>query len=123
MSEKHELIEAECDADTDTAPTIVQMCSWLGVSRSGFYQWRSCPESALAQRRVELKLLITRAFEDSDGTYRYRRVGAQLTCWGVAAGLELVRDLMRSWAWWRASLGRGDRRRPSRAALDRSPTW
>ncbi|MGH8526905.1 MAG: IS3-like element ISAar4 family transposase, partial [Gammaproteobacteria bacterium] len=77
MSEKYELIEAEYDPDTTGAPTIVQMCSWLGVSRSGFYEWRSCPESAMAQRRAELKILITKAFEDSEGTYGSRRVAAQ----------------------------------------------
>lgn len=95
MSEKYELIEAECDAGTAAAPTIVRMCSWLGVSRSGFYEWRSCPDSAMAQRRAELTVLITEAFEDSDGTYGYRRVAAQLARWGVTAGLELVRGLMR----------------------------
>jgi transposase InsO family protein len=31
----------------------------------------------------------------SDSTYGHRRVHAQLTRWGVAAGLELVRQLMR----------------------------
>ena len=47
-----------------------------------------------AKRRKELKLLIAKAFEDSDGTYGYRRVAAQLTRWGVRAGAELVRALM-----------------------------
>ncbi|MFD7445886.1 hypothetical protein [Streptomyces sp. NPDC059909] len=36
------------------------MCGRLGVSRSGCYDWRSRPESATAQRRDELKLLITK---------------------------------------------------------------
>ena len=47
------------------------------------------------KRRNELKLLIAKAFEDSDGTYGYRRVALQLARWGVQAGLELVRGLMR----------------------------
>jgi transposase InsO family protein len=71
------------------------MCKWLGVSKSGYYEWRSRPESATARRRKELKLLITKAFEDSDGTYGYRRVARQLARWGVTAGPELVRALMR----------------------------
>jgi transposase InsO family protein len=71
------------------------MCSWLDVSRSGFYDWRYRTESAAAGRRQELRLLITKAFEDSDGTYGYRRIASQLARWGVAAGLELVRALMR----------------------------
>jgi transposase InsO family protein len=95
VSERYEFIDAEYDAGAAPAPTIMQMCAWLKVSRSGFYDWRSRPESATAKRRSELKLLITKAFRDSDGTYGYRRVAAQLARWGVRAGLELVRALMR----------------------------
>ena len=48
------------------------------------------------ERREELKdFLIKKAFDDSDGTYGYRRVWWQLARWGVRAGLELVRALMR----------------------------
>jgi transposase InsO family protein len=71
------------------------MCAWLEVSRSGYYEWRSRPESATAKRREELKLLIAKAFDDSDGTYGYRRIWWQLARWGVRAGAELVRALMR----------------------------
>jgi putative transposase len=96
---RYEFIDAEyatgTAADTAAAPTITQMCTWLEVSRSGFYDWQSRPESATAKRREELKLLITKAFEDSDGTSGYRRVAAQLARWGVRAGRELVRQLMR----------------------------
>jgi transposase InsO family protein len=98
VSEKYAFIEAEHAAVagyTACAPTVTQMCGWLQVSRSGFYEWRSRPDSAAAKRRNELKLLIAKAFEDSDGTYGYRRVALQLARWGVQAGLELVRALMR----------------------------
>ena len=94
MSDKYELIDAEY-ATGPAAPTITQMCEWLGTSRSGFYEWRSRPESATAKRREELKILIRKAFDDSDGTYGYRRIWSQLARWGVRAGLELVRVLMR----------------------------
>ena len=47
------------------------------------------------EKEGELKLLIAKAFEDSDGTYGYRRIALQLARWGVQAGLELVRALMR----------------------------
>src|SRR5438034_8306529 len=82
-------------ATSGAAPAIARMCAWLEVSKSGFYEWRSRPESATAKRREELKLLVKKAFDDSDGTYGYRRVWAQLARWGVRAGLELVRALMR----------------------------
>lgn len=94
MSDMYEFIDAEY-ATGNNALTVLQMCVWLGVSRSGFYEWRSRPESATARRREELRLLIKKAFDDSDGTYGHRRVWAQLARWGVRAGLELVRALMR----------------------------
>jgi putative transposase len=73
----------------------VRMCVLLEVSRSGFYEWRDRPASATASRREDLKELIVVSFEDSDGTYGYRRVHADLFDWGVACGPELVRALMR----------------------------
>ena len=99
VREKYEFIDAEyAAAATDkatTAPTISQMCHWLGVSKSGFYEWRSNPGSATAKRREEIKLYVKKAFGDSDGTYGYRRVHAQLARWGIECGAELVRALMR----------------------------
>ena len=127
MTEKYEFIDAEyagtAAADAASAPTLTQMCAWLGISRSGFYDWRSRPESATAQRRNELRLLIVRAFEGSDGTYGYRRVAAQLARWGIRAGLELVRALMRELGLSRASRGPGGRRQRGRARPGRSQTW
>ncbi|MGA5454947.1 IS3 family transposase [Streptomyces umbrinus] len=76
------------------AYSVEFMCGRLGVSRSGYYDWRSRPESATAQRREELKLLIKKAFDISDSTYGHRRIQAQLDRWGVAAGMELVRCLI-----------------------------
>jgi putative transposase len=98
VSEKYEFIGAQyanVPAGGGNAPTITCMCRWLGVSKSGFYEWRSRPESAAAERREKLRLWITKAFGDSDGTYGYRRIWWQLARWGVPAGPELVRALMR----------------------------
>ncbi|WP_353961753.1 IS3 family transposase [Streptomyces sp. NBC_01619] len=71
------------------------MCERLDVSKSGYYDWRRRPASAADRRREELKLLVQKAFGESDSTYGYRRVHAQVARWGHAAGLELVRQLMR----------------------------
>jgi putative transposase len=98
VSEKYAFIETEhatVAAATACAPTITQMCSWLQVSRSGFYEWKSRPDSTATKRRNKLKLLIVKAFNYSDATYGYRRVALQLARWGVPAGPELVRALMR----------------------------
>ena len=94
MSEMYEFIDAEY-ATCDTAPTITRMCAWLEVSKSGFYDWKSRPESATAKRQQQLGLIITRIFEDSDSTYGYRRIAGQLARQGTVAGPELVRKIMR----------------------------
>ena len=76
-------------------PSVVKMCIRMEVSRSGFYEWRNAPESATAKRRGILALYVKKSFDDSDDTYGYRRVHADLAAWGVPAGPELVRSLMR----------------------------
>ena len=95
VASKYEFID-EMRLDTaECAYSGEFMCGRLGVSRSGYYDWRSRPESATAQRREELKLLIKKAFDISDSTYGHRCIQAQLHRWGISAGLELVRRLMR----------------------------
>ena len=94
MSDKYVFIDAEYATGT-AAPTITQMCEWLRASRSGFYEWRSRPESATVKRRQRLGLAIKDVFDDSDGTYGYRRIAAELARRGIVAGAELVRRLMR----------------------------
>ncbi|WP_051753019.1 hypothetical protein [Streptosporangium amethystogenes] len=68
---KYELIDAEkaCHA-------IARMCTWLNVSRSGYYEWRERPTSATAQRRALLTQLVAEVFADSHETYGYLRVHA-----------------------------------------------
>ncbi|SNS86312.1 Transposase InsO and inactivated derivatives [Actinomadura mexicana] len=90
MSARYEFIDAE---KADHA--IVDMCAWLRVSRSGFYEWRSRPLSATAERRERLKTLIEAIFAANHETYGYRRVHAVLARSGEEASPELVRQLMR----------------------------
>ncbi len=71
------------------------MCKWLGVSSSGYYEWRRRPQSATAARREKLKQLIVVIFELSDETYGYRRIHAALLRSGHACSPELVRALVR----------------------------
>ncbi|WP_407929292.1 IS3 family transposase [Jiangella alkaliphila] len=99
VSEKYEFIAAEYahnSADNvNDAPSLKQMFTWLGVSRSGYYDWRDRPPSATTRRREELKLKIEALFDHNDRTYGYRRIHAELLRGGEQAGPELVRDLMR----------------------------
>jgi putative transposase len=94
VTDVYEFIDVEY-ATCHNAPAVTQMCAWLEVSKSGFYGWKSRPESATAKRQEKLRLLIRKIFDDSDGTYGYRRVAGQLARQGIAAGGELVRRLMR----------------------------
>ncbi|WP_327365119.1 hypothetical protein [Streptomyces sp. NBC_01217] len=67
---KYEFID-EMRLDTvEYAYSVEYMCNRLDVSRSGYYEWRGRPDSATAQRRDELKLLIKKAFEDSARIHR-----------------------------------------------------
>jgi len=82
VTDKFEFIDAEyaiyLESGEQHVPSIVKMCIWMEVSRSGFYEWRNAPESATAKRRGVLALYIKKSFDDSDETYGYRRVHADL---------------------------------------------
>ena len=119
MTEKFEFIDAEYavyqESDDMHMPSIVKMCRWMEVSRSGFYEWRDKPESATARRRGILALVVKKSFDESNETYGYRRVHADLVAWGVPGGPELVRSVMRELGLepcqprpWRFSLTEGD---------------
>ena len=97
MSEKYEFIGAEyaaLPAEGD-APTVVQMCVWLGVSKSGFYDWQTRPESEASQRRELLKIKIKALFEANNEEYGYRRIHAALVRGGESVDDETVRKIMR----------------------------
>jgi len=95
VASKYEFIETMQLDTAEYAYPVEFMCEHLGVSKSGYYDWRRRPDSATARRREELKLLAKKAFDMSDSTYGYRRIHAQLLRWGHTAGPELVRQLMR----------------------------
>ncbi len=94
MTDVYEFIDAEY-ATRENAPAVTQMCAWLEVSKSGFYDWKSRPESATAARRAKLALIIRKIFDDSDSTYGYRRIAWQLARQGTVASPGLVRKVMR----------------------------
>ncbi len=95
---RYEFIDVEkatMNGDGTRRYSVKQMCRWLRVSTSGYYDWLGRPASAAAQRREQLTPLVVKAFTDADGRYGYRRVHAQLARWGRHCHRELVRDLMR----------------------------
>ena len=99
MSEKYAFVDAECaaapGAESGNAPSTMQMCRWLGVSRSGYYEWRSRPQSESEKRRELLKIKIKALFEANNEEYGYRRITEALRRGGEQADDETVRKLMR----------------------------
>jgi len=89
VSSKYELI----DAETATY-SIVKMCVWLMVSRSGFYEWRDRPESATASRRAELTALVVGVFDEFEQRYGYRKIRFTLAQRGVEISEWLTRSIM-----------------------------
>lgn len=98
MSAKYAFIDAQKatrNADGSSRYQVRQMCTWLAVSTSGFYEWCSRPASASQQRREELGVLVEHVFAEHDGTYGYRRIHAVLARMGRHCDPETVRSIMR----------------------------
>ena len=98
MSAKYAFIDAQRavrNSDGTRRYLLVQMCRWLEVSTSGFYDWATRPISATKAWRQELALVIEQLFADHDGTYGYRRIHAALARAGRHCDPETVRSIMR----------------------------
>lgn len=75
---------------------VSTMCRLLGVSRSGYYAWRSRPPSARQIADAELTRAIVRIHEASRGTYGRPKVHAELAYEGRPARESYVARLMRA---------------------------
>jgi putative transposase len=84
------LIEAE-----KAQHPVSLLCSVLGVSRAGFYAWSGREPSARERCDRELLALIKEIHRDSDGSYGWPRVHAELRHRGVRASRKRVARLMR----------------------------
>ena len=74
------------------------MCEALGVSRSGFYAWRSRPRSRRSLDDEALGAQVRNSFIGSDRTYGARRVWHDMLESGHRCGLHRVERLMRAQA-------------------------
>ena len=71
------------------------LCEALGVSRAGFYAWRTRPPSARARANDQLLTRVRSSFLASDRTYGARRVWHDLLADGVSCGRHRIERLMR----------------------------
>ena len=73
---------------------IRTMCHAMRVSPSGYYAWRTRPESRRRRYDRELTQAIRLLHAESDGTYGSPRLHAELTASGFACGRAKVARLM-----------------------------
>lgn len=76
---------------------IVRMVELLGVSRSGYYDWRNRATGApgpRAARREELKAAVLAAHTESDGVNGAPRITADLRAAGMVVNRKTVAEIM-----------------------------
>ena len=76
------------------------LCEALGVSRSGFYAWRTRPVSRRARTDARLLVDVRTSFLMSDRTYGARRVLDDVRDAGHVCGRQRIARLMRQAALW-----------------------
>jgi putative transposase len=99
------------DAERADYP-VALLCRMLGVSKSGYYAWRSRPPSERRQQDALLTEKIREIHSRSRETYGYPRVHAELRSLGIICGRRRVARLMRA-AGLRGCM-RGKRRKTTR---------
>jgi len=90
---KYAWIEAQHVAGTFR---VEVMCELLGVIRSAYYAWKSCPPSARTCEDERLTLLIHNAFEQSRKTYGTRRIQCDLKALGERVSTRRIGKLMKN---------------------------
>ena len=83
------------DAEKASYP-ITMLCRMLGVSKSGYYAWRSRPPSKRSREDATLTEKIREIHGRSRQTSGYPRVHAELRSLGVRCGRRRVARLMRA---------------------------
>jgi putative transposase len=74
---------------------IKECCEALGVSRSGYYQWKQAEPTQREREEAELVKQIRRVFEANKGRYGSPRVSQALRQDGIECGENRVARLMR----------------------------
>lgn len=75
--------------------SIKLMCRALQVSRSGFYRWRSEPESKRREKREQLSAQIVDLYSSFKARYGAPRIAQELRSKNVSCSVNTVAKLMR----------------------------
>jgi putative transposase len=82
------------DAEKARFPVSL-LCKMVGVSKSGYFAWKTWPPSKRSREDAALTEKISEVHERSRQTYGYPRVHAELSALGVRCGRRRVARLMR----------------------------
>ena len=75
---------------------VAMMCSWLGVSRAGYYKWRNTRPSTRAVLDAHLSEIIAAVHAAGRGNPGVRRVWAELRARGYRVAKKRVWKLMKA---------------------------
>jgi putative transposase len=92
---KYRFIRAHSDEHS-----VVRLCEALEVSRGGYYDWLSRPESRRIQEDRQLSTRIRAVYQRSRGRYGSPRIHAELRSEGVRCSRRRVRRLMKEQRLW-----------------------
>lgn len=110
------------DAERAYLP-VALLCRMLGVSRSGYYAWRSRPPSKRSREDAALTAKIREIHRRSRKTYGSPRVHAELRALGTRCGRKRVERLMRQKQDCGAACAAGGKGPPLGARGRRPRTW
>ena len=80
------------DAERANYP-VAMLCRALGVSKSGYYAWRSRPPSQRRRQNTLLTEKIREIHSRSRETYGYPRIHAELHSLGIGCGRRRVGEV------------------------------
>ena len=74
--------------------SIVKMCRWLGVSRSGYYRWLNRQPSKRERKREIVRCAVIDIYQKMKQRYGAPRITVELNATGVGCSLNHVAQLM-----------------------------
>ena len=75
--------------------SIIRMCRWLSVSRSGYYVWRNREPSARALKREYVRQAVNDTYYEFNRIYGAPRIVRELNGLEIDCSLNHVADLLR----------------------------